>query len=369
MVSKTTRTEEEMSPWSDLPPELLSPIAEKLGLIDLLGFRGTCKDWLSASSTATAQTGCSPCHYPWFLLYGDEGSKCILYDLTEKKKYTVDVPELEGSTCLASALGWLLLFREGSIFFFCPFSRARIELPPFPYPTISDHVAAVSAPPSSKDSTVCVISRQGEFQLELNILRRGDKAWTTIDYDCPIQSLGVVTGATFQAGCFYFLDAKNKALTYSVNNKKWKRYRIVDPNEERASNTDCLPFEFRRSYFKSHNMKIFTCGTCLPGEKYDLVINNEVVQADTDDDDDDDSDNDDDDDDDEDDEEEEEEEEEEEYGEEDEEEEDEQEEQEEELERRLLKGIWIQPRFLQVPQIRAGLFEDLHLPWNIWIYT
>ncbi|PWA46306.1 F-box domain-containing protein [Artemisia annua] len=44
-------------PWSDLPIELLSPIADQLALIELLSFHGTCKGFRSASTTASAKNG------------------------------------------------------------------------------------------------------------------------------------------------------------------------------------------------------------------------------------------------------------------------------------------------------------------------
>ncbi|KAF5731490.1 hypothetical protein HS088_TW18G00168 [Tripterygium wilfordii] len=71
--------------WSDLPYELLSGIADRLGLIEHLCFRGVCKDWNSASETASAEIESLPDHEPWFLLYGgSESSQCHL--VTESGK-------------------------------------------------------------------------------------------------------------------------------------------------------------------------------------------------------------------------------------------------------------------------------------------
>ena len=113
IISNTTEKR-----WCDLPYQLLSLIADGLGLIDLLSLRAVCKDWRSASSEASAKVE-SMCPHPWLLMYG-EGSHCSL--LThEHKLYTLNIPELVGATCL---WGWLLPFKQGSMFFFCPFSGA-----------------------------------------------------------------------------------------------------------------------------------------------------------------------------------------------------------------------------------------------------
>lgn len=61
--------------WCDMRRELLSQVAARLELIDLLRFLAVCKGFLRAASyntaTVTAEVGS---HIPWFLVYG--GSRC-----------------------------------------------------------------------------------------------------------------------------------------------------------------------------------------------------------------------------------------------------------------------------------------------------
>lgn len=156
-IFRSSFSEDQIVPWVDLPPGLLSPIANSLGIIDLLSVRGVCKDWRLAPSTASAEIEYVPTTEPWFILYG-ETEICTLYTPNVKKIYSINFPELKNSTCLASNQGWLLLFQEGSIFFFCPFSRARIDLPRFPHQEMSDHVAAFSCPPTSLECIVSVMN-------------------------------------------------------------------------------------------------------------------------------------------------------------------------------------------------------------------
>ncbi|KAE8726573.1 NAD(P)-binding Rossmann-fold superfamily protein, putative isoform 1 [Hibiscus syriacus] len=134
--------------WTDLP--LLSSIADRLGLIELLRFRAVSKDWYAASWFASAEIEALPDRKPWFF----------------------------GAECLASSDGWVLLFREGSMFFFCPMSRAMIDIPvTFPHTVIPKNIAILSAPPTSKDCIVGVISRPGTM-IELHAIRRGASCWT-----------------------------------------------------------------------------------------------------------------------------------------------------------------------------------------------
>ncbi|XP_052211236.1 F-box protein At4g00893-like isoform X2 [Diospyros lotus] len=310
IVTRSCTSKAAVRPWSDLPPELLSPIADRLGLIELLGFRGSCKSWQSASSTATAEIESSPDQNPWFILYGED-SKCILYSESAKKKYTINIPELDGATCLASSHGWLLLYCKQSIFFFCPFSRAKIELPEFPHSDLSNHVGVFSAPPTSENCVVCVINRQDDRIVELNMLCRGAEAWTKDEHVCAFDCLENISSATYHEGNFYFLDNANKMLTYSVNKKKWTRYRIIENRKDTSPDADYLPFGYKRSYFRNcclkncldleDNVSVSTCGTTIPGHDWAVVLNNEKIEA------------------------------------------------EKENETRQLKGVWIHPRFLQVP--------------------
>ncbi|XVE73238.1 hypothetical protein DITRI_Ditri11bG0101100 [Diplodiscus trichospermus] len=257
--------------WSDLPSELLQSIADRLGLIELLCFRGVCKDWKSASSTASAEIEALPNHEPWFLLYGENKSKskskCTLVS-ESGRKYSIVFPELDGATCIASSQGWLLLFREGSMFFFCPFSRAKIELPgKFPHTVISDHVALFSSPPTSQDCVVCVISKSSETKLELYVIHRGATAWSKHDLEASPQKIEC---AAYHNGVFHFFDNNNEVVNFSMEDRRltMRKVRYVELGKEEKS----LRLRFSSDHEK-RNMKkrlglekgfaVSTCGTTV----------------------------------------------------------------------------------------------------------
>ncbi|MED6155163.1 hypothetical protein PIB30_002891 [Stylosanthes scabra] len=92
---------------SDLPHDLLSLVADDLGIIDLLRFRAVCKDWRSASSWSTAIVE-SMDDNPWLLVYGETSPLCLLKEGSrEDMIYTLKLQEFNGSTCIASDHGWI----------------------------------------------------------------------------------------------------------------------------------------------------------------------------------------------------------------------------------------------------------------------
>ena len=271
--------------WSDLPSDLLSPIADRLGLIELLCFRGVCKDWKSASTTASAEIESLPDHEPWFLVYGSN-SECILLS-NSGKKYTINIPELNGATCLASNKGWLLMFQEGSMFFFCPFSHAKIDLPRFPHSQVTDHVAAFSSPPTFQDCLVAVINRSSETTLELNMLCRGAKVWTNHKGHLPRDAIKTIKGATYHGEEFYFFDNSENLVTFSID-KSWNFFVIIPRPKDKIPGINDLPIGRRMKHFIHMNMKnelglpenvsISTCGT-LVHDRIDKLVLNERIEA------------------------------------------------------------------------------------------
>ncbi|KAK8635963.1 hypothetical protein V6N13_004674 [Hibiscus sabdariffa] len=216
--------------WTDLP--ILPSIADRLALIELLRFRAVCKAWYAASSAASDNIEALPDREPWFLLYGDDNSTCTLVTEYSNEKHTIDIPELNGTTCLASSHGWLLLFREGSVFFLCPLSRARIDIPvTFPHSVISNHVAVFSAPPTSKDCVVGVLS-QTETEIELNVIRRGATSWTKhkLQPTAP-RKICYAANAYDEAG-FYFIEDETSMVYFSTEESKLYLARLVSSNSE-----------------------------------------------------------------------------------------------------------------------------------------
>ncbi|OIS96477.1 f-box protein [Nicotiana attenuata] len=239
--------------WRDLPPEILTEIADNFGIIDLLGFRGVCTNWRSASFLATAAIEYAPDTHPYFLLYNDEDEECILVNPTNDKKYTLNIPELKEATCLASSHSWLLLSQKGLIFFFCPFSHVRIDLPPFQESEISKGSAAFTSSLLSNDCVTALIRRKRHKFLELHVLERGDSAWVKYEYDLSLRFFCGVKGATFADECFQILDENDKMITFDLGNKSFEYYKIV--KERRDPNIESLPFNYKEKCFSKSDFR------------------------------------------------------------------------------------------------------------------
>ncbi|KAL5561578.1 hypothetical protein UlMin_031325 [Ulmus minor] len=284
--------------WSDLHTDILSRIADNFGIIDLISFRGVCKHWKYASSTATAEVESSKGQCPWFLLYSDE-THCRL--VNRSQSYTIDIPELEGATCLSSKFGWLLFLKQKSIFFFCPLSRTRIDLPEFPLSDFADSgvpTAAFTAPPSSKNCTVAVFSRTSDTDVKIDLIRRGAKNWTTRNFvDTDREKIDTVTSAAYRDEVFYFFDGSGKkVMKFQPDDEEEtsKIHRIVSRHREETKDIPVMPFLLvqSRKYFDFYNIKekleledevcVSACGTALESWVHadEVVLGGDIEVAD-----------------------------------------------------------------------------------------
>nr|POE50421.1 f-box protein [Quercus suber] len=241
--------------WSGLPADLLSLIVDRLGLIELLSFHGVCKAWRAAASTALSKIEASANHKPWFLIYG-ENSQCHLYN-ESGRRYTTSIPELDGATCIASHQGWILVFKGGSMFFYYPFSHAKIDIPTFPLSVLSNHAAAFSSPPTTLECIVAVMHRDIMSGFSLYVLQRGANAWAKCE------------------------------LVQFYNDKTCVQHTLL--KNENSTTIKHLPYVRSKSHFVRRNMKkklgldedvsISICGTVVQNDSTDIIICNEEVES------------------------------------------------------------------------------------------
>ncbi|MED6195225.1 hypothetical protein PIB30_035922 [Stylosanthes scabra] len=297
---KRRKSDESEVEWCNLPGDLLSRIATYLDLIDFIRFRVVCKGWNIPHSEYNPSQ-----RELWFLIYG-EGSQCSFLKLgwqsahSDRLYTNVNFHELDGATCLASYLGWLLLVREGAMFFFCPFSRSKIDLPSCPFTELSEHIAAFSADPTCEDCVVVVV-RKSEQELELHSLRKGNKDWRKHSHRCSRSALNTVSGAGFSENKFQFLDAHDGLVTFNPDGKSsknsWMSYRIVSHSS--SKDLESLEYGIRKNMFgllnmadrlglkgsEDDNVSISTCGAMIFGLRWlpllrgDSIILSETIAA------------------------------------------------------------------------------------------
>ncbi|GMJ01456.1 hypothetical protein HRI_003814800 [Hibiscus trionum] len=133
---------------------------------------------------------------------------------------------------MASCEGWLLLFCEGSMFFFCPLSRAKIDIPgTFPHTVTSNHVAILSAPLTSEDCVVGVISRT-KTEIKFHAFRRGATSWT--EHNLKSKYPKRIRYAAYHKRGFYFFDNTNLMVYYSIDQPELRlaEARYVKPETD-----------------------------------------------------------------------------------------------------------------------------------------
>lgn len=230
-------------PWADLPTDILSNIADRLPIIEFLSFRGTCKDFRRASYNASAENESR--NTPWLILRkpNDNASGTYLfYNHNRSKPYVIDFPDLIDCIFLASYQGWLLVFKKGgSVFFFSPFSRAKIDLPDFPYKQIRHNATAFSELPTSPH---CIVSIRTPN--EVLVISKGQTAWTrhkvlkTICHSWPATTRMSCAGFDHKTQAFYYLHNLKHALKYSVKDNKVYPH----PVDDIVKDIHGLPFRF-----------------------------------------------------------------------------------------------------------------------------
>lgn len=283
--------------WTDLPLEILELIVNHLQLEEFLAFRGVCKTWRLATSVYYITMAQTKERTPWILFYRDNDNPdatpgCCLYNESSRKTCTIKIPELEGASCIASKEGWLLVHCHGHVFFLNPFSRAKIDLPGFPYNILPNQVAAFSSIPTKKDCTVFVIGRIDPETIEASTCHWGDREWTKHTLDLTTTYIETITNATFSdyEGLFYFRDSGTGVGTFDVSSSSFKFYRVVY-SEDTTRKRKQLPFLTKQNHFiklmesgpdlsswlsksnkKRKSIAFSTCGTSVRGDVYDEVI-------------------------------------------------------------------------------------------------
>ena len=119
--------------WSGLPADILISIFQLLDCPDLLRSAAVCTFWQKAYSTVR-RSGVCPSRQTPCLLYCTEaaGAKALgMYSLSERKAYSMPLPEPPISNWIGSSHGWLVTMDEKSdLMLLNPITGDKITLPP-----------------------------------------------------------------------------------------------------------------------------------------------------------------------------------------------------------------------------------------------
>ncbi|WCJ30701.1 F-box family protein [Euphorbia peplus] len=240
-MAEESKQESSTSLWSELLPELLSQLSLHLykrgdvGAVALIS--SVCKSWnnlMDMSYTASLiRTSLLPHPRPQlapdypYLFTISKGSLCKFFH--PHHTFTMDFPELFRSCIQFSKFGWLLLRRlqmvhidedededEGdyySYFFFNPFTREKIELPPH---EVDFYGMCFSAPPTCSDCYVIGFLRPYQA---FGVIKRGEQEWTTYETNPKKNYFPQSHLVLYEDRC-YAIGYENKTLVFDVGKEK-----------------------------------------------------------------------------------------------------------------------------------------------------
>ncbi|KAK3043515.1 hypothetical protein RJ639_002094 [Escallonia herrerae] len=248
------REPEEQQMWSELPAELLELIVSQLTLRENIRASVVCKRWLSVAISVRVVN--KP---PWIMYFPKFGDLFDFYDPSQRKTYSLELPELRGSRICYTRDGWLLLYkpRTQRVLFFNPFTRELIKLPRF---EMTYQIVAFSCPPISPGCIVFTVKHVSPTIVAISTCHPGATEWTTVNYHNRLPFVSSIWNKlVFCNGLFYCLSLTGWLGVFDPEERTWT-IRVVPPPK-------CPENFFAKNWWKGkfmaeHKGDIFVIYTC-----------------------------------------------------------------------------------------------------------
>ncbi|KAG8374118.1 hypothetical protein BUALT_Bualt11G0097700 [Buddleja alternifolia] len=210
----------------DLPNELLEKIFTQLTLRDNIRVSAVCRRWNTvAISVRVADKA------PWLMVSPPPKSGDIyeFYDPYQRQRYFLELPELRGARFSYAKDGWVLMYKPNTktIFFFCPYTRERIELPNLSLPL---QIAAFSSSPKCPSCVIFTVKNVSPTIVAVSTCRPGETQWTTVNYQTihPF-SCSIWNKIVFCRGLFYCLTVCGCMGVYNPEDSTWAVHSASPP--------------------------------------------------------------------------------------------------------------------------------------------
>ncbi|KAG1333965.1 hypothetical protein COCNU_03G000840 [Cocos nucifera] len=169
--NKDEATRNDGRSWLDLPDYLLTIIVSRLSSEDYVRFATTCRRWQSFPDPRSRPI--------WLIFLGECNGDCVIVDpFCTKVHNNLSFPELAGVRVLWTRAGWLLLFRDNTLFFFCPSNREQRSLQDAGW--LECFRASFSSSSISSDCTVVVLRPNENSGNEALTWRPGECNWNVV---------------------------------------------------------------------------------------------------------------------------------------------------------------------------------------------
>ncbi|BFG38611.1 F-box/kelch-repeat protein [Prunus yedoensis var. nudiflora] len=253
-VSKEKREKLELQTWSDLPTELLELIVSRLALKDNIRVSVVCKRWHSAAISVRVVN-----QSPLLMYFPKFGDLYEFYDPSQRKIYSLELPELTGSRICYTKDGWLLLYRPRShrVFFFNPFTRKMIKVPRF---ELTYQIVAFSCAPTSASCILFTVKHISPTIVAISTCRPGEREWTTVNVQNRLPFVSSIWNKlVFCNGLFYCLSLTGWLGVFNPQERTWSVLAVPPPK--------CPENFFAKNWWKGkfmaeHNRDILVIYTC-----------------------------------------------------------------------------------------------------------
>ncbi|KAL3511935.1 hypothetical protein ACH5RR_024652 [Cinchona calisaya] len=208
--------------WTDIPEDLLETILSSLYLKDVQRFHLVCKTWQSVADPKFHH----PLRYPvvesqWLVQKIYDEDKCKFFHPLYGDRYCVDIPELRDAYIRYSKDGWLFMSRDDyEIFFYNPFSNAKIELPDLPSRCFFRGVTFTSTP-TSYGCMVFGFSASFEDSVTIFTIKCGDEDWIEKEFENNLPIFPSHCNPIFHNEKFYILGKNGNIGVYDPKDEHW----------------------------------------------------------------------------------------------------------------------------------------------------
>ncbi|CAH8272875.1 unnamed protein product [Arabidopsis lyrata] len=247
--------------FAELTSSLLQMIMSYLVLRDNIRASAVCKAWRKAAESVRVVE-----KHPWVITFPKHDDLTILFDPLERKRYTLNLPELAGTNVCYSKDGWLLMRRSGLVdmFFFNPYTRELINLPKC---ELSFQAIAFSSAPTSGTCVVIALRPFTRFVIRISICYLGATEWVTQDFSCShgfdpyMHSNLVYANDHFycfsSGGVLVDFDLASRTMSHQV----WNEHRCPYMHSDEWFN---LPKRIYLAEQKGELFLMYTCSSEIP---------------------------------------------------------------------------------------------------------
>ncbi|RID47280.1 hypothetical protein BRARA_I03884 [Brassica rapa] len=228
----------------DFPYDLLQLVVSHLPLKDNIRASTVSKTWQQACLSVRV-----PDRPPWLIYFSKtEESSCELYDPSTQKRYYLSFPELSGSRVCHSNEGWLLMYNPNSfqLFFFNPFTRDRIPLPPLWM--AYDQRMAFSCAPTSSNCLLFTVTNVTLHNITVKTCYPNAEEWNTFVFknQLPVSTFEQIV---FSNGVFYCFTNTGHLSIFDPSSSSWNVLLSGQPLKKHHGSNGCFMTQHQGEIF------------------------------------------------------------------------------------------------------------------------